>query len=86
MLSGGYTRETRKDAVRSGAADMISFDRFFIENPDLPKRFAVGAKLNEGDRSTVHILHARSDEGIPGLCQAQTLDLAGSWRCCGKVM
>ncbi|MCO5569222.1 hypothetical protein L7F22_022933 [Adiantum nelumboides] len=54
MLSGGFTRETGKDAIRCGAGDMISFGRLFIANPDLPLRFAVGAELNEGDRSTYY--------------------------------
>lgn len=54
MLSGGYTRETGKDAIRSSAADLISYGRLFIANPDLPLRFAVRAGLNEGDRSTYY--------------------------------
>ncbi|KAI5066054.1 hypothetical protein GOP47_0018678 [Adiantum capillus-veneris] len=54
MLSGGYTREKGMDAVRGGAADMISYGRLFIANPDLPLRFAIGAELNEGDRSTYY--------------------------------
>ncbi|KAI5066049.1 hypothetical protein GOP47_0018673 [Adiantum capillus-veneris] len=54
MLSGGYTRETGMEAIRSGAADMISYGRLFIANPDLPLRFAIRAELNEGDRSTYY--------------------------------
>ncbi|KAI5066052.1 hypothetical protein GOP47_0018676 [Adiantum capillus-veneris] len=54
MLSGGYTRETGMHAIKSGAADMISFGRLFLANPDLPLRFAIRADLNEGDESTYY--------------------------------
>ncbi|MCO5547807.1 hypothetical protein L7F22_001259 [Adiantum nelumboides] len=54
MLSGGFTRETGMEAIRSGAADLVSYGRLFISNPDLPLRFAIGAKLNAYDRSTFY--------------------------------
>ncbi|KAH7292953.1 hypothetical protein KP509_28G005000 [Ceratopteris richardii] len=54
MVSGGYTRETGMDAIREGAADLISYGRLFIANPDLPLRFALKAKLCDGDRSTYY--------------------------------
>jgi N-ethylmaleimide reductase len=34
-------------AVRAGDADLVSFGRFFIANPDLPERVRRGAPLNE---------------------------------------
>ncbi|GLJ29904.1 hypothetical protein SUGI_0591110 [Cryptomeria japonica] len=54
MRSGGYSRETAMEAVSSGSADMISFGRLFISNPDLPHRFAIEAKLTNYDRSTFY--------------------------------
>jgi N-ethylmaleimide reductase len=44
--NGGYTRETAEKAVRENHADMISFGRPYISNPDLVERFANGWPLN----------------------------------------
>lgn len=57
MRSGGYVRESGMEAVSKGHADLISFGRLFISNPDLPLRFAIDAKLNEFDRSTFYTHH-----------------------------
>ena len=51
--SCGYDFETAEEAVGRGAADLIAFGRPFINNPDLPARFANGWPLNEDfDMST----------------------------------
>jgi N-ethylmaleimide reductase len=42
----GYTQETAEVAVRSGQADLISFGRPFLSNPDLVERFANRWPLN----------------------------------------
>ena len=44
--NGGYTQETAEAAIRIGHADLISFGRPFISNPDLVERFANGWPLN----------------------------------------
>jgi N-ethylmaleimide reductase len=46
MGNCGYTKETAEAAIRSGHADLISFGRPFISNPDLVERFANGWPLN----------------------------------------
>jgi len=46
MGNCGYTQETAEHAVASGDADMISFGRPFISNPDLVRRFTEGIELN----------------------------------------
>jgi 2,4-dienoyl-CoA reductase-like NADH-dependent reductase (Old Yellow Enzyme family) len=45
--SCGYDFATAEAAVGRGAADLIAFGRPFINNPDLPARFANGWPLNE---------------------------------------
>jgi N-ethylmaleimide reductase len=40
--------------VALGHADGISIGRLFIANPDLVKRIALHASLNEGDASTYY--------------------------------
>ena len=44
--NSGYTQETAEAAIRSGQADLISFGRPFISNPDLVERFANSWPLN----------------------------------------
>jgi N-ethylmaleimide reductase len=47
MSNNGYTKEMAEQAVASGDADLVSFGRLMITNPDLPRRFKEGAALNE---------------------------------------
>jgi 2,4-dienoyl-CoA reductase-like NADH-dependent reductase (Old Yellow Enzyme family) len=43
----GYTQETAQQAIVAGHADLISFGRPFISNPDLVERFIHGWELAE---------------------------------------
>ena len=47
MGNCGYTQETAERAIASGHADLISFGRPFISNPDLVERFRNGWPLAE---------------------------------------
>lgn len=38
----------------TGHTDAVAFGRYFISNPDLPRRIALGAALNRYDRSTFY--------------------------------
>ena len=40
--------------IESGKADAVAWGQLFIANPDLPRRFAEGAPLNEPDASTFY--------------------------------
>jgi 2,4-dienoyl-CoA reductase-like NADH-dependent reductase (Old Yellow Enzyme family) len=42
-----FNYETAAHAVESGEADAVAFGKLFIANPDLPRRFALRAPLNE---------------------------------------
>lgn len=46
MANCGYTAESGEAAIASGAADLVSYGRPWIANPDLPRRFADGLPLN----------------------------------------
>ena len=46
MGNCGYNQATAEVAITDGNADMISFGRPFISNPDLVRRFAEGIDLN----------------------------------------
>jgi len=41
-----FTFESAERALSEGRADAVAFGRLFIANPDLPRRFALGAPLN----------------------------------------
>jgi len=54
VSTGGYTPEAAERALEKGNADLVGFGRLFIANPDLPRRIALGAILNEPDRRTFY--------------------------------
>jgi N-ethylmaleimide reductase len=54
MVNWDYDRESGNAAIASGDADLVSYGKLFIANPDLPKRFQLNAPLNEPDPSTFY--------------------------------
>jgi 2,4-dienoyl-CoA reductase-like NADH-dependent reductase (Old Yellow Enzyme family) len=42
-----FTRETAEELLAKGEADAVAFGTPFIANPDLPRRFALNAPLNQ---------------------------------------
>ncbi|KAG6591216.1 12-oxophytodienoate reductase 2, partial [Cucurbita argyrosperma subsp. sororia] len=54
IVAGGYEKEEGEKVIRNGGADLVAFGRLFLANPDLPKRFELGAALNKYDRSTFY--------------------------------
>ena len=46
MANCGYTQKTAETSIQRGHADLISFGRPFISNPDLVERFTHGWPLN----------------------------------------
>ena len=49
----GFSAETGEAALENGAADLIAYGAAFLANPDLPRRFELGADLNTPDRATM---------------------------------
>lgn len=54
MVNNGYTREMALHAVESGAADIVSFGKDYIANPDLAERLRRGVALNAWDKTTFY--------------------------------
>ena len=54
IVNGGYDREAAESAILAASAHAVSFGAPFVSNPDLVHRFAVGAALATGDRSTFY--------------------------------
>ncbi|KAK1280966.1 putative 12-oxophytodienoate reductase 11 [Acorus gramineus] len=55
MVAGGYDREDGNRAVDDNYADLVVYGRFFLANPDLPRRFELNAPLNKYNRSTFYL-------------------------------
>lgn len=54
ILSGGYDKARAEADLQTGAADLIAFGRSYIANPDLEKRLAQDAALNDFDDATFY--------------------------------
>ncbi len=54
IANEGFTRESAEAAIAAGRADAVAFGVPYIANPDLARRFALKAELNEADASTFY--------------------------------
>jgi N-ethylmaleimide reductase len=53
IANAGYDKTSAEAELEKGIAKLISFGTLFLANPDLPKRFEIGAELNQPDRATM---------------------------------
>jgi len=67
ITNGGYDKEKGEAALQAGRADLVSFGSKFIANPDLPRRFAENAPLNQGDYGTFYGAGPRGYTDYPTL-------------------
>jgi 2,4-dienoyl-CoA reductase-like NADH-dependent reductase (Old Yellow Enzyme family) len=61
------TFESARDLVASGDADAVAFGKLFLANPDLPRRLAIGAALNEPRPATFYAAGAEGYTDYPTL-------------------
>jgi len=54
MANNGYDYERATQALANDDADLLSFGKLYIANPDLPERFKQRAALNEPDADTFY--------------------------------
>lgn len=54
ITNGGYDKSKGNEILVSGAAELVSFGRLFIANPDLPERLAMDANLNSPNMATIY--------------------------------
>ncbi len=60
LNSDYFTRDEAQAQLDAGTADAISFGRAFLANPDLPRRLAERAPINDWDKTT---LYSQGPEG-----------------------
>jgi N-ethylmaleimide reductase len=54
IICGGYDKESGNKVLEKDHADLVAYAQLFLANPDLPKRFAVNAPLNEPNSETYY--------------------------------
>lgn len=69
FAGAGLTKESGEELLAGGLADAVVYGTKFISNPDLPKRFKLGAPLNEPDKSTFYTPGERGYTDYPALGQ-----------------
>jgi 2,4-dienoyl-CoA reductase-like NADH-dependent reductase (Old Yellow Enzyme family) len=62
-----YEAESARAEIEAGHADAVAFGKAFIANPDLPKRFHKGARLNRVNMSTIYATGAEGYTDYPAL-------------------
>jgi N-ethylmaleimide reductase len=67
MVNGGYTRESGERVVAEGGADLVAYGTPFIANPDLTRRYRLGAPLAEADPTTFYTEGPRGYTDYPPL-------------------
>jgi 2,4-dienoyl-CoA reductase-like NADH-dependent reductase (Old Yellow Enzyme family) len=65
-----FTLESAQQVLDTGEADAVAWGQLFIANPDLPRRFELGAPLNQPDPSTYFA------EGETGYTDYPVLEMA----------
>src|SRR5690606_12241946 len=63
----GLNPSTAEVALNNGFADIVAFGRSFLANPDLDKRIAVGADLNEPDYASLYTPDSKGYTDYPVL-------------------
>ncbi|MFL9449934.1 MULTISPECIES: alkene reductase [Nostocales] len=54
IANGGFTKESGNAILAEGNADLVSFGKPFLANPDLPKRFELDVPLNSPNPKTFY--------------------------------
>ncbi len=70
MVNWDYDQAAGNQAIASGDADLVSYGKLFIANPDLPERFAKKAPLNEPNPDTFYGGGAEGYTDYPTLAAA----------------
>ena len=65
VANGGFEPESAVAAIDQGDADAISFGRYFISNPDLPRRIREELPLASYDRDTFYTFEAKGYTDYP---------------------
>lgn len=54
MINSSFNQARGNRVIEEGLADLVSFGKLFISNPDLPRRFELNAELTRWDQDTFY--------------------------------
>ncbi len=54
MINGGFDKESANKVIENGTADLVSFGKLYVSNPDLVERFEQDAEMAEWDENTFY--------------------------------
>ncbi|MGA0582918.1 MAG: hypothetical protein ACO2ER_03305, partial [Castellaniella sp.] len=74
LANNGYDFDLATTRLQEGNADLFSFGRAFISNPDLVERLRTGAPLAQADKATIY------GNGAAGYTDYPALSRAGAWQ------
>jgi N-ethylmaleimide reductase len=77
VAAGGFEPDTAEAVVEKGDADLVAFGRYFVANPDLPKRIQEGLPLNSYDRDTFYTFDSRGYTDYPFFAERAASMVAG---------
>jgi N-ethylmaleimide reductase len=67
MINGGFDQEKGNEIIKNGHADLVSFGKLYVSNPDLPERFEKDAEINEWNEDTFYTPGAKGYTDYPTL-------------------
>lgn len=70
VINSNFDQESGNKVIEEGSADAVAFGKPFISNPDLPKRFELGADLTDYDKDTFYTPGEKGYTDYPRLQEA----------------
>jgi N-ethylmaleimide reductase len=71
IAAGGFEPETAESAVTQGLVDAVAFGRYFVSNPDLPRRIERHLPLADYDRDTFYTFDSKGYIDYPAASAEQ---------------
>ena len=69
VINAGFDQEKGNKFILEGLADAVAYGKPFISNPDLPKRFEIGAELAPFDQDTFYTPGEKGFTDYPSLAE-----------------
>lgn len=73
MINAGFDKDSGNSVIEEGDADLVSYGRLYISNPDLVERFEHNLQLADWDRDTFYVPGAKGYLDYPKITVAKTL-------------
>jgi 2,4-dienoyl-CoA reductase-like NADH-dependent reductase (Old Yellow Enzyme family) len=78
IAAGGFEPDSAEAIVEKGDADLVSFGRYFVSNPDLPRRIKNRLALSDYVRNTFYTFDARGYTDYPAYAPEMLTSAAAS--------